>query len=84
MIVCECCGANAALCVSRWSCRACPTQHIVCLVCLGKVVTMQQDSDSHSTEFIACPKSLVMAYELAPVESQAVDAAKQWTTWWEA
>jgi hypothetical protein len=32
--------------------------------------------------FITCPKSLVVAFELAPVWSAQIQAATQWSTWW--
>lgn len=79
-MICECCGANAGLTVSRWSCRTCPDQHAVCLICLGKVSEMQ--GISAVSEFTACPKSLVTAFELAPAESRRLKSAKQWTKWW--
>lgn len=80
-LICECCGKNAALCVSRWACLACPDQHIVCLLCLSKASAMQ--GTESTSAFLTCPKNLVTAYELAPTDSPKVKITAQWTAWWD-
>ena len=79
-MTCECCGKDASLTVSRWICQACPMRHVLCLVCLGKASAMQGVGTGPA--FLTCPKSLVVAYDLAPFEDGKVRAAIQWTVWW--